>query len=60
MEAVTDFLFLGSKITVDGDSSHETERHLLTDLWKAWLLMLSFIRRPFHVKHLRDFRFLKK
>ena len=29
MEAVTDFLFLGFKITVDGDCSHETKRHLL-------------------------------
>ena len=29
MEVVTDFLFLGSKITVDGDSSHEIRRHLL-------------------------------
>ena len=29
VETVTDFLFLGSKITVDGDCSHETERHLL-------------------------------
>ena len=28
MEAVTDFLFLGSKITVDGDYSHEIKRHL--------------------------------
>ena len=28
MEVVTDFLFLGSKITVDGDCSHETKRHL--------------------------------
>ena len=28
MEAVTDFLFLGSKITVDGDCSHEIRRHL--------------------------------
>ena len=28
-EAVTDFIFLGSKITVDGDCSHEIERHLL-------------------------------
>ena len=26
---MTDFLFLGSKITVDGDCSHEIERHLL-------------------------------
>ena len=29
VEAVTDFLFLGSKITVDGDCSHETRRQLL-------------------------------
>ena len=29
MEVVTDFLFLGSKITVDGDCSHEIRRCLL-------------------------------
>ena len=29
MEAVTDFIFLGSKITVDGDCSLEMKRHLL-------------------------------
>ena len=29
MEALTDFLFLGSKITVDGDYSHEIRRCLL-------------------------------
>ena len=29
VEAVTDFIFLGSKITVDGDSSHEIKGHLL-------------------------------
>ena len=29
MEIVTDFLFLGSKITSDGDCSHEIKRHLL-------------------------------
>ena len=28
METVTDFIFLGSKITADGDCSHEIERHL--------------------------------
>ena len=28
MEAVTDFLFLGSKVTVDGDCSHEIRRRL--------------------------------
>ena len=29
METVTDFIFLGSKITVDSDCSHEIKRHLL-------------------------------
>ena len=28
-ETVTDFIFLGSKITVDGNCSHEIKRHLL-------------------------------
>ena len=29
VEAATDFIFLGSKITADGDCSHKIERHLL-------------------------------
>ena len=29
METVRDFIFLGSKITADGDRSHEIKRHLL-------------------------------
>ena len=29
METVSDFIFLGSKITADGDCSHETKRLLL-------------------------------
>ena len=29
MEIVTDFIFLGSKITADGDCSHEIKRYLL-------------------------------
>jgi len=29
METVTDFIFLGSKITADGDCSHAIKRHLL-------------------------------
>ena len=28
METVADFIFLGSKITADGDCSHEIKRHL--------------------------------
>ena len=29
MEIVTDFVFLGSKVTADGDCSHEIKRHFL-------------------------------
>ena len=29
METVTNFIFLGSKITADGDCSHEIKRHLV-------------------------------
>ena len=29
METVTDFIFLGSKITADGDCSYQVKRHLL-------------------------------
>ena len=31
VEAVTDFIFLGSKITADGDFSHEIKRHLVLE-----------------------------
>ena len=31
MKTVTDFIFLGSKITADGDCSHEIKRHLLLE-----------------------------
>ena len=31
LEAVTDFIFLGSKTTVDDDCSHEIKRHLLLE-----------------------------
>ena len=31
METVTDFIFLGSKITADGDYSHGIKRHLLLE-----------------------------
>ena len=35
METMTDFIFLGSKITVDSGCSHEIKRHLLLEekLW---------------------------
>ena len=35
VEAVTDFIFLGSKITGDGDCSHEIQRHLTLE-GKLW------------------------
>ena len=31
LEAVTEFLYLGSKITANGDCSHEIKRHLLLE-----------------------------
>ena len=43
METVTDFIFLGSKITVDGDFSHEIKRHLL--LGRKTMTNLDSVRR---------------
>ena len=36
METVRDFIFLGSKITADGDCSHEIEKHFSLEgkLWQ--------------------------
>ena len=51
METVADFIFWGSKITVDGDCSHETLRRLLlgrkvmTNLLLLLLLLLSHFSR---------------
>ena len=43
MEAVRDFIFLGSKITADGDCSHEIKRHLF--LWiKAMISVDSILK----------------
>ena len=35
METVTDFIFLGSRITADGDYSHEIKRCLEEKLWQT-------------------------
>ena len=43
MEAVTDFIFLGSKITVDGDCSHEIKRCLLLGR-KAMANLVSMLK----------------
>ena len=44
METVTDFIFLGSKITADGDCSHEIKRHLLLGK-KAMTTLDSILKR---------------
>ena len=41
METVADFIFLGSKITVDGDCSHEIKRHLFP--WRKAMTNLNSI-----------------
>ena len=43
METVTDFLFLGSKITADGDCSHEIKRRLLLGI-KAMTTLESVLK----------------
>ena len=43
-ETVTDFIFLGSKITADGDCSHEIKRHLLLGR-KAMTNLDSILKR---------------
>ena len=48
VEAVTDFLSLGSKVTEDGDCSHEIKRHFLLGrkaMTKLLLLLLSHSSR---------------
>ena len=44
METVTDFIFLGSKNTADGDCSHEIKRHLL--LGREVMTNLDSILKP--------------
>ena len=46
METVTEFIFLGSKITGDGDCSHEIKRHLL--LGKKAMTNLESILKSRH------------
>ena len=46
METVTDFIFLGSKITVYGDCSHKIKRHLL--LGRKTMIKLDSILKQRH------------
>ena len=48
METVTDFIFLGSKITADGDCSHEMKRCLL--LGRKSMTNLLLLNRFSHVR----------
>ena len=43
VETVTDFIFLGSKITADGDCSHEIKRLLLAP-WKKSIYLDSILK----------------
>ena len=43
METVTDFIFLGSKITADHDCSHEIKRHLLLER-KAMTILVIILK----------------
>ena len=47
METVTDFIFLGSKINVDGDCNHEMKRHLLLGR-KAMSSLDSVLKQRHH------------
>ena len=44
METVTDFIFLGSKVTVDCDCSHELKRHLLAPWKKSYANLESVLK----------------
>ena len=56
-ETVTDFIFLGSKITADGDCSHEIKRHLL--LGKTVLTSLDSILKSRDITLPTKFRLVK-
>ena len=57
METVTDFLFLGSKITEDGDCSHEIKRLLL--LGRKAMINLNSILESRDITLLTKIRLVK-
>ena len=57
METVTDFIFLGSKITADGDCSHEIKRRLL--LGRKAMTKLDIIFKSKNTTLLTKVRLLK-
>ena len=48
VETVTDFIFLGSKITADGDCSHEIKRRLLAPWKKSYDQPRQHIKKQRH------------
>ena len=54
VETVADFIFLGSKITADGDCSHEIKRHLLLGR-KAMTNLHSVLKSRQHIKKQRHY-----
>ena len=57
METVTDFIFLGSKITTDGDCSFEIKRHLL--LGRKVMTNLDSILKSTDITLLTNVRLVK-
>ena len=57
METVSDFIFLGSKITADGDCSHEIKRHLL--LGRKVMINLDSILKSRNITLPTKFRLVK-
>ena len=57
VEALSDFIFLGSKITADGDCSHETKRRLL--LGRKVLTNLDSILKSRNITLLTKVRLVK-
>ena len=57
MEIETDFIFLGSKITVNGDCSHEIKRHLL--LGRKAMMNLDIILKSRDITLLTKVRLVK-
>ena len=57
VEAVTDFIFLDSKITADGDCSHEIKRHLL--LGRKAMTNLDSIFKSRDITLLKKFSIIK-
>ena len=57
VEAMTDFIFLGSKITADGDCSHEIKRHLF--LWRKGMTNIDSVLKSKYITILTKFYMVK-